>query len=134
MSLVSKSSEKKTVEVDSNILNAILSEIKDLRENVDKKASNKAKKKQKETVREEMRPDKVHIFPYNEGDDYVHIALIEKDNGQTAPVIRIEYEKMLQLAKEISSLNPKQKVRISDYEMTEDAAINFDGELVLSQS
>lgn len=138
MSLVSKSSGKLDLKSDSEILRAILDKIQNLEENIGqlegKKGSSKSKKKQKESVREEMRPDKVHIFPYTEGDEYVYIALIDKQSTQTAPVIKIEYSKMLELAKTISSLNPKQKCTIHDYQLTEDVALNIDGEYILSPS
>lgn len=131
MSLVSKSREHRGLE---ELLNSMRDEIKDLRENLDKKGLGKSKKKQKEPERTEMRPDKIHIFPYEEGNEYVYIALIDKGNSQTSPVIRIESHKMLKLAKTILSLNPKQKCRISEYELTEDTALNVDGELILSPS
>ena len=127
MSLVSKINTGTS----DDLLNSLVEQINELKQEVSS-IKNKKGIRGRKSSQNFVEPDMLHIFEFEKDDEYVSVALVDKSAKEVSPVIRILKENMEEYAQKILDMNVKQKIRIPEYEMTDDTAIHLNGEWLLN--
>jgi len=127
MSLVSKISTEQS----DDLLSSLVEQINELKQEVSTMKNKKGPRGRK-AAQNVVEPDMLHIFEFSNDDDYVSVALVDKSAKEVSPVIRISKKNMEEYAQKILDMNVKQKIRITEYEMTDDTAVFINDEWLLS--